>query len=93
MDKTPICHRLAAAYMTGAIANPTSTRGALTAIEDDFGRCLCIGSRCALWIPHGAIPPRDACTATTPPVIDASRGNCADNPFASAWPDPAGAAS
>lgn len=49
----------------------------------------CLGSRCAKWIPAGAIPAPNAYTATTPPPRDLTRGCCSDNPFAEPWADPA----
>ncbi len=87
---TPICHRLAAAWVTGRASMTTKGASDTYPTYDDYEltptdaseAVACIGSHCAVWIPsgHGPVSGRP---------IDPTRGNCADNPYAPMWPDPA----
>jgi hypothetical protein len=79
----PICHRTLSRPML------TSERtGEWYAPAEE-----CIGSACALWVPAGRVPKPDRGSVmrypTEPPPGDPLHGNCADNPFAEPWPNPA----
>lgn len=82
----PICHRFAAAYITGAIANPASVAGYLHPLAEGSGMLLCIGSRCAMWAPELREESDDAGSYSHTLT---GRGNCADNSMGPVWPDPA----
>jgi len=81
----PVCHRFAAAYVTGATANPAAVVGRSAPLEADPSIVTCIGSRCALWVPIALHPNASKNDRDAYP----GHGTCADNPLADLWPDPA----